>query len=642
MNQRALHRESINDPVNFWGKQAMEISWKKFPSVILQQRENGYQDWFVDGEINMSYLCLDHHISQRRGDQTALIYDSPVSGIQTHYTYNELFFEVGSFAAGLEQRGIRKGETVIIYMPMIPQAIIAMLACARIGVVHSVVFGGFAPHELAVRIDDCKPAAIITADYGIEVEKVIPYTPLVKAALAESEHQPETLIVYKRGKHEVPVSLETAIDFESVKVIGEIAECATMLSTDPLYILYTSGTTGKPKGVLRDTGGYATALKFAMTYFYNTLPGEVFFAASDLGWVVGHSFITYGPLIQGCTTVLYEGKPVRTPDAGAFWRLIEQYKIATLFAAPTAIRAIRKEDPTGILLSKYNTSSLKTFFLAGERCDITTYNWLADLLQKPVIDHWWQTESGWPMIGVFGNDPELSPKAGSAGYPIPGFAISILDEEGHELPQGREGFIAIKLPLPPGCLSTLWNNEARFLNGYLRPFSGYYASGDGGYIDEDGFVYVMGRVDDVINVSGHRLSTGEMEELITTHPEIAECAVVGVRDELKGQLPMAFVVTHTNENGSSTLLHNELIQLIRDKIGPIACFHKVVTVERLPKTRSGKILRKTIRQIVDGESYTIPSTIEDASVLDEITAALQKTTDDSGTVRKAVPQRFWA
>lgn len=624
MNHREKHQESIQNSEAFWLKHAHTLGWSKFPEKALTKNEKGFYRWFEDGELNMSYLCLDYHIESGFGDNTALIYDSPVTNTVKKYTFSELKSEVAKFASGLSSLGVTKGNTVIIYMPMIPQAIIAMLACARIGAVHSVVFGGFASHELAVRIEDCEPKAIITATYGIEVDKVLPYTPLVKKAISESSFKPANTIVFERENKSILNELTDSIDFEKLKENAIELDYVLVNSGDPLYVLYTSGTTGKPKGVLRDTGGYATALKFAMTDFYDTQVGDTFFAASDLGWVVGHSFITYGPLIQGCTTILYEGKPIKTPDAGAFWRIVEDYKVKVAFTAPTAIRAIKKEDPEGEFYKKYNCSSLKTLFLAGERCDITTYNWAKDLLQIPVVDHWWQTESGWPMLGIMMGVEQLPSKAGSAGLPVCGFDIQILDEEGHQVEDGKEGLISIKLPLPPGCLTTLWNNDERFKKGYLSQFDGYYTTGDGGYKDQDGYFYVMGRVNDVINVAGHRLSTGEMEEIIATHSIVAECAVVGKSDELRGQVPMAFVVLKIQNNLAASELEKELVALIREKIGAIAYLKNALIVNRLPKTRSGKILRKTLRSMVDKTHYTIPSTIEDASVLTEIQVELER------------------
>lgn len=618
MSHKISHAYSISHPEEFWLKQARELSWLSFPKIAVSEKSKGFYQWFEDGEINISHICLDHHVENGRGNELALIYDSPVTGTKQEFTYTQLKTEVAKFAGALTAKGIKKGDTVIIYMPMIPQAVIAMLACARIGAVHSVVFGGFASHELALRIDDCKPKAIITATYGVEVDKIISYTPLVKKAMEEAQYKTPLSIVYQRTKNKEENALTGAFDFQSILDVAEGAECVPVKSTDPLYILYTSGTTGKPKGVLRDCGGYATALKFSMTNFYNVEAGDVFFAASDLGWVVGHSFITYGPLIQGCTTVLYEGKPVKTPDAGAFWRLVEEYKVKVMFAAPTAIRAIRKEDPDASLYKRYNTTSLTTLFLAGERCDITTYEWITSVLQRPVIDHWWQTESGWPMLGIMTGLEDAQAKPGSAGLPVCGYDIQILNEDGKELEEGKEGFIAVKLPLPPGCLTTLWNNDLRFMHGYLTQFPGYYATGDGGYKDKDGYFYVMGRVDDVINVAGHRLSTGEMEEIIATHKSVAECAVVGINDELRGQRPLAFVALKDWQTISEEELENQLIALIRDKIGAVAFFKNALVVKRLPKTRSGKILRKTLRSMVDEKEWSIPSTIEDISVLEEI------------------------
>lgn len=623
MNYNQIYQNSLSDPDQFWLQQAASIPWLRLPQKGVSTNDKGFYEWFRDGELNLSDICLDQHVRNGNGDRIALIYDSPVSDTREQYSYSELLRLTAAFAGGLLQKGIQKGDTVIIYMPMIPQTVIAMLACARIGAVHSVVFGGFAPHELALRIDDCKPKAVITASYGIEIDRIISYCPLVHKAYNEATLQPEITIVYRRKEHnENENPLKQSFDFQELLEQSTPANPVSVSSIHPLYVLYTSGTTGKPKGVLRDTGGYATALKFSMESIYNVRPGEVFFAASDLGWVVGHSFITYGPLIQGCTTILYEGKPVRTPDAGAFWRLIDEYKISAMFTAPTAIRAIKKEDPNGTLLTKYDLSSLRTLFLAGERCDPATYFWIRDLLNKPVIDHWWQTESGWPMLGIMTGIELLPERTGSAGLPICGYDIHIIDDEGHVAGPNTNGLIAIKLPLPPGCLTTLWNNDERFKQGYLKPLPGYYTTGDGGYKDEDGYFYVLGRVDDVINVSGHRLSTGEMEEIIATHPHVAECAVVGIQDELRGQVPLAFAVIKDGHTISEEQLEQELVALIREKIGAVACLRHAILVARLPKTRSGKILRKTIRDIADGNFTTIPSTIEDEKVLDEITTRL--------------------
>ncbi len=619
----AIYQDSILNKESFWAAQAARIRWYKQPSVILSQNEKGFYRWFADGEINMAALCLDHQVESGRGDQTALIYDSPVSKTVKRYTYRELLELVSRFAGGLQQRGVTKGDTVVIYMPMIPQAVIAMLACARIGAIHSVVFGGFAPHELAMRIDDAHPKAVISASFGIEFDKIIPYKPLVDKAIGEATHKPPLHIFYERNGMYDQLDGVTEIEFDLL-LQAEPAGPVPVLSTDPLYILYTSGTTGKPKGIIRDHGGYATALKFSMDQFYDARPGDVYWAASDVGWVVGHSYIVYGPLLQGCTTVLYEGKPIRTPDAGAFWRVVSEHRVNVMFTAPTAIRAIKKEDHEGSLLKRYDLSSLRTLFLAGERCDPPTWNWIRELLQKPVIDHWWQTETGWPMVGIMMGVAHQEPKAGSAGLPVCGYEIHILSDEGVELGKGKEGYIAAKLPLPPGCLPTLWNNDDRFIAGYLQHFPGYYQTGDGGYLDEDGYCYIMGRVDDVINVSGHRLSTGEMEELVASHPAVAECAVMGIADELRGQRPIALVVLKDGQHPDEEVLEEELVNLIREKIGAVAFFRNAALVKRLPKTRSGKILRKTIRQIADGETYTVPSTIDDPKILEEIRETLEE------------------
>jgi acyl-coenzyme A synthetase/AMP-(fatty) acid ligase len=623
MSYKATYDYSLMQPENFWINQAQELSWYKQPKIAISKNKKDFYQWFEDGELNLSYLCLDYHVNNGNGNQTAIIHDSPVTNTVKKYSYLELRNLVSKFAGGLISQGIKKGDTVIIYMPMIPQSVIAMLACARIGAIHSVVFGGFASHELALRIDDCRPKAIITASYGIEIEKVIMYPPLVKQAIDEAAFKPPVTILFKRINDETN-SLPDAIDYDALLNQSSEAEAISLLSTDSLYVLYTSGTTGKPKGVLRDTGGYATALKFSMQNIYNTNAGDVFFAASDLGWVVGHSFIVYGPLIQGCTTVLYEGKPVKTPDAGAFWRLISDYKIKTMFTAPTAIRAIKKDDPDGECFSKYDISSLQSLFLAGERCDITTYQWIKNILKRPIIDHWWQTESGWPMLGIMTGLEAIAEKPGSAGLPICGYDIRVLDEDGDEVEDGKTGLISVKLPLPPGCLTTLWNNDERFVNGYLSLLPGYYTTGDEGYKDTDGYFFILGRVDDVINVAGHRLSTGEMEEIISSHHSIAECAVVGISDELRGQRPLAFVVLKDFQIITESELENELIALIREKIGAVAFFKNSIHVKRLPKTRSGKILRKTLRDLTDNTLKSIPSTIEDISVLDEISEKLNE------------------
>jgi acyl-coenzyme A synthetase/AMP-(fatty) acid ligase len=624
MNYLNLYENSIKGKEKFWADQAAALSWFKKPSVILDQNKKGFYQWFADGEINTSYLCLDYHIEQGRGEQTALIYDSPVTSTIKKYSYSELTSAVEKFAGGLQSLGVHKGDTVVIYMPVIPEAAIAMLACARIGAIHSVVFGGFAPHELSMRIDDALPKVIISASYGKEFDKIIPYKPLVDQAINEANHKPLFKIYFQREKDYNHLNGLDELDFTDLMKDGVVADSVSLRSTDPLYILYTSGTTGKPKGIIRDNGGHATALEFSMKYFYNMSPGEVFWSASDIGWAVGHSYMIYAPLIHGCTTIMFEGKPVRTPDAGTFWRVIEQHKVKALFTAPTAIRAIKKEDPDGKFLKKYNLKNFDTLFLAGERCDPPTWHWIKELLERPVIDHWWQTESGWPMLGLMTGVEQLAPKAGSAGLPVCGFDIQIFSEEGKQLGANEEGLVVIKLPLPPGCLPTLWKNDERFVKGYLERFPGYYLTGDGGYRDDDGYFYIMGRVDDVINVSGHRLSTGEMEELVAGHKAIAECAVVGIADELRGQRPIALVLLKDGANVEEGLLEIELVDFIREKIGALAFFKSAVIVKRLPKTRSGKILRKTIRNIADGVSYTVPSTIDDPEILNEISEKLKQ------------------
>ncbi|MFZ4056800.1 MAG: AMP-binding protein [Ferruginibacter sp.] len=623
MPYQSIYQDSIHYKEEFWNKQAQKIAWFQAPKTILSTNEQGHYRWFADGVLNTSYLCLDVHVEQGRGEQVALIYDSPVTHTKRKYTYSELKTLVAKFAAGLVKAGIQKGDTVVIYMPVIPEAVIAMLACARIGAIHSVVFGGFAPHELAMRIDDAHPKAIISASYGIEIEKVIPYKPLVDRAIIEAEYKPPVTIFFQREANYDQLNGTSELDYMDLLNVGE-ADCVPVLSTDPLYILYTSGTTGKPKGIVRDNGGHATALKFSMKHVYNIEPGEVFWAASDIGWAVGHSYIVYAPLLNGCQTVLYEGKPIKTPDAGAFWRVIEEYKVNIMFTAPTALRAIKKEDNEGHLLGKYDLSSLRTFFLAGERLDAATYHWIHDLLKIPVIDHWWQTESGWPMLGIMMGVEHKEPRPGSAGLPVCGYDIRIYSEEAEQQPPRKEGYVVIRLPLPPGCLPTLWNNEERFVKGYLEHFPGYYFTGDGGYCDDDGYFYITGRVDDVINVSGHRLSTGEMEELVASHPSIAECAVIGIQDELRGQRPVALFVLKNGIEKTETEIETELVHLIREKIGAVAVFKNAILVHRLPKTRSGKILRKTMRHIADGTPYTMPSTIDDPAILDEIADKLKQ------------------
>lgn len=618
--EQPVHSEDI---MKFWMSQADRISWQKKPSVAYGQCEDGLNHWFPDGILNTSYLALDQHVESGKGEEIAIYYDSPVTKTKAKFTYSELLDSVEKMAFTLDSLGVKKGDAVVIYMPMIPEALISMLACARIGAVHSVVFGGFAPHELAVRLDDCRPKIVITASYGVEITKIIPYKPLLDEAMHLSKHKPTYVILKSRPNLEVIMHTGRDLNWDELMESAGNKKFVPVSSADPLYILYTSGTTGKPKGVVRDNGGHAIAMHYSMKAIYDMKPGEVFFAASDVGWVVGHSYIVYAPLIYGCTTVLYEGKPVRTPDAGAFYRIIEEYKVKTLFCAPTAFRAIRKEDPEGKELSKYNISSLKYLFLAGERTDPVTYDWARELLNVPVVDHWWQTETGWAIAANMMGDSPLPAKAGSATKPVKGFDVRILDEEGHELKQGEKGNIVIKLPLPPGCLPTLWNDHSNFESSYLSHYPGYYLTGDGGYFDDDGYLFILGRIDDVINVAGHRLSTGEMEEIVAENPSIAESAVIGIDDEIKGQVPLAIVVCKDGIVIDPKAIESDLTHRIREKIGAIASLKTVVFVKRLPKTRSGKILRKTMRKMIDGENYSIPSTIDDPSILDEVMEAVR-------------------
>ncbi|MGF1791001.1 propionyl-CoA synthetase [Photobacterium profundum] len=613
---------AASEPELFWKQQAQSISWFRFPETILSNDENGIERWFADGELNTAYLALDYHVDNGRGDQTALIYDSPVTGKKARYSYRVLRDQVAKTAGMLVSLGVEKGDRVVIYMPMIPEAAMAMLACARLGAIHSVVFGGFAPSELAVRIEDAEPKIVLTASCGVEVSKVIPYKPLVDQAVMDSRWKPDSVVVFQRK--ECLADLNQARDIDWVALFNRSAphDCVSVKATDPLYILYTSGTTGKPKGVVRDNGGHAVAMKYSMESIYNVKPGEVYWAASDIGWVVGHSYIIYAPLIHGCTTIMYEGKPVKTPDPAAFWRVCEEYDVSILFSAPTAFRAIKKEDPDGALLAAFSMKKLRTIFMAGERLDPPTLEWVETKTQRPVVDHWWQTETGWAIAGNPLGLETFDLKPGSATKAIPGYQVEVLNELGERQAMNEQGYIAIKRPLPPSCLPTVWRNHDRFESGYLSQFPGYYVSGDGGYIDEDGYLFVMGRIDDVINVAGHRLSTGEMEEVVGAHEAVAECAVIGIHDDLKGQLPLGLVVLkdgYVSENGA---IEAELLQQVRAKIGAVACFKRALIVERLPKTRSGKILRRVIRQIADGEQYVVPSTIDDPSSLNEIERAL--------------------
>ena len=618
MNYQELYNESIQYPEKFWAEQANQIEWHKKPSTILSTDENNYPLWFADGELNACYLALDKHIQDGYGEQVAIIYDSPVTQTVKKYTYNEVKTEVAKLAGGMLSLGLKKGNMAVIYMPMIPQAAFAMLACARIGVTHSVVFGGFAPHELAIRIDDCKPKVILTASSGIEIDRLIAYKPLVDEAIELAEHKPKKVIVLNRKLGARIPFKKYDVDYDALVYGSEEAPCVSVKATHPLYVLYTSGTTGKPKGIVRDTGAYATALKFSMQYIYGLKPDDVFWAASDVGWVVGHSFIVYGPLINRNTTIIFEGKPIRTPDASTFWRVIAEHKVNVMFTAPTAIRAIKKEDPNGEFIKQYDLSSLRTQLLAGERCDVATLEWYQEHIPVPAIDHWWQTESGWPMIANMMGVEFLPIKPGSAGKAVTGYNIQIFNENGEELGPNEEGYVVIKLPLPPGTMLDLWNDNERFKSGYLNKFPGYYFSGDGGFKDEEDYIFITGRVDDVINVAGHRLSTAEMEEIVSSHHSVAECAVIGINDELKGQIPLALVVTKSGEDMEHFQLQHEVVQLVREQIGAVASLRDVIIVQRLPKTRSGKILRKLMRSIVDGENFQIPSTIDDEAIIDEL------------------------
>jgi propionyl-CoA synthetase len=619
------YRWSLRDPDGFWGRAADGIDWITRPTVILDRSNPPFYRWFADGELNTCYNALDRHVIAGRADQPALIYDSPVTDSRRTYTYAELLEQVARFAGALRTLGVGAGDRVVIYMPMVPQAVIAMLACARIGAVHSVVFGGFAPRELAGRIEDAAPKVVVSASCGIEPNRTIAYKPMLDRAIDLSAHRPEHRIILQRPQVRAELG-ERDLDWDDLMRPGVVdpAECVTVAATDPLYILYTSGTTGKPKGVVRDNGGHAVALRWSMSNIYGIQPGDVFWAASDVGWVVGHSYIVYGPLLHGATTVLYEGKPVGTPDAGAFWRVISQYRVRALFTAPTAFRAIRKEDPTAEHLRRFDVSGMRALFLAGERLDPDTYEWAREVLGVPVVDHWWQTETGWAICAnPYGLDP-LPLKPGSPSVPVPGYDVQILDEAGQPQEPGVEGAICLGLPMAPGTLPTLWGDDDRYVAGYLSAYPGWYLTGDGGYKDEDGYVYVMGRTDDVINVAGHRLSTGSMESVLAAHPAVAECAVVGVRDQLKGQIPRGFVVLKAGVEQDHEELRAELVGAVRRGIGAVAALRQVDIVPALPKTRSGKILRKAMREIADGRDPAVPSTIEDPSVLEALIPVLRQ------------------
>jgi propionyl-CoA synthetase len=624
MSYASEFTQSIEEPELFWAEKARALAWYRKPQQILSRDENGIDRWFADAELNTAYLALDYHVEQGRGDQVAIYYDSPVTESRRQISYVELRDQVASFAGVLRDQGVGKGDRVVIYMPMVPQTLVAMLACARLGAIHSVVFGGFAPQELASRIDDAAPRVLVSASCGVEVDRVIPYKPLLDEALELAEHQPHSCIMLQRPQAVAELIAGRDVDWEQAMAAAEPADCVAVKGTDPLYILYTSGTTGKPKGVVRDNGGHAVAMHYSMKAIYDMNPGEVFWAASDVGWVVGHSYIVYGPLLAGLSTILYEGKPVKTPDAGAFWRVIQDYKVKALFAAPTAFRAIRKEDPQADCLRSYDLSSLETLFVAGERLDPPTWHWLDEILGVPVVDHWWQTETGWAICSNLMGIEAMPIKAGSATVPVPGYNVQILDASGAELGPGQQGLVAIKLPLPPACLPTIWGDFDRFLKAYLEEIPGYYVSGDSGYKDSDGYVFIMGRTDDVINVAGHRLSTGQMEEIVTGHPAVAECAVIGVNDSLKGQTPVGLVLLKDGVDIAEEELQAQLYEMVRKDIGAFACFRRAIIVERLPKTRSGKILRKNLRQIAAGEAYTIPSTIDDPASLPEIEGIMRE------------------
>ena len=617
---------SLADPERFWRERAREIEWFAFPDTILDQDENGAWRWFRGGKLNTAWLALDRHVAAGHGDATALIYDSPATGKTRRFTYRELLDITARLAGGLADLGVAKGDRVLIYMPMVPEAVAAMLACARLGAVHSVVFGGFAAPELATRIDDARPKVILAASCGIEFDRVIPYKPLLDAAVQRAAHKPSHCVVLQREQATATLDAPRDLDWHEWQATSAPRGWVEVDATDPLYILYTSGTTGKPKGVLRDNGGHAVALNYSMEAIYDVGAGEVFWAASDIGWVVGHSYIVYAPLIAGCASVLYEGKPVRTPDAGAFWRVIAEHGVKCLFVAPTAFRAIKKEDPTGELKARYDLSALEYLFVAGERLDPPTYHWLRDALPGvPVIDHWWQTETGWAICANMAGLELKETRAGSPGFPMPGYDLRILGEDGAELGPGEEGNVAVRAPLPPGCFPTLWEDHGRFLDAYFSRYPGHYLTGDGGYRDADGYVYIMGRVDDVMNIAGHRLSTGQLEEVVADHPAVAECAVVGVADAEKGQVPLGLVVLKDGVNQDAAALQRELVAAVREGVGAFANFKRTVVVPRLPKTRSGKILRQTLRKLIDGEPYTTPSTIEDAAVLPEIAAVIAAT-----------------
>ena len=631
MNRYAeAYRQSLDAPEDFWREQARDIDWFEFPTTILDRDDNGAWRWFRGGKLNTAWLALDRHVAAGRGDAVALIHDSPATGQVQKFTYAELTRRVARTAGGLARLGVTQGDRVVIYMPMAPEAVIAMLACARIGAVHSVVFGGFAARELAARIDDAKPRIVLSASCGIEFDRIIPYKPLLDEALALAEHRPDHCVILQRPQVTAELTDGRDLEWRDWEAASAPADPVPVDATDPLYILYTSGTTGKPKGVLRDNGGHAVALNYTMHAVYGVDVGDVFWAASDVGWVVGHSYIAYAPLIKGCTSILYEGKPVRTPDAGAFWRVIAEHRVKSFFVAPTAFRAIKKEDPDARLKEAYDTSCLEYLFVAGERLDPPTYHWLRDILPgTPVIDHWWQTETGWAICANMAGYDLHETRAGSPSFPVPGYDLRILDDAGSELGPGEEGNVVVAEPLPPGCFPTVWGDHERFLDAYFRAYPGYYLTGDGGYRDADGYVYIMGRVDDVMNVAGHRLSTGQMEEVVADHPAVAECAVVGIQDQEKGQVPLGLLLLKDGVNLDPATLERELVQMVRQGVGPFANFRRALVVPRLPKTRSGKILRQVLRRMIDGDPYVTPSTIDDPAILTEIEEVLV----DAGVMR---------
>ena len=620
---RDVHRASIETPDEFWAQAAEGIDWEKRWDKVLDNPSPLTYRWFAGGRLNTCYNAVDRHVERGRGEQTAIIYDSAVTDSQRKISYSELLDEVAQFAGALAANGVARGDRVIVYMPMIPQAIIAVLACARLGAVHSVVFGGFAAAELATRIDDAKPAMIVSASCGIEPSRLVEYKPLLDEAISLASHKPSRCIIFQRPQVEASMVDGRDVDWNDAVTSAQPHDCVTVEATDPLYLLYTSGTTGQPKGIVRDNGGHAVALHWSMKHIYGVEPGEVYWAASDIGWVVGHSYIIYGPLLHGNTTVLFEGKPVGTPDAGAFWRVASEHKVAAMFTAPTAFRAIKQQDPNGDLIGNYDLSGLRTLFLAGERCDPDTLHWAEDRLGIPVIDHWWQTETGWAIAANCVGIELLPVKAGSVGPAAPGWDVHALDSAGNDVAPGDVGAIACKLPLPPGTLPGLWNAEERFRESYLTTFPGYYETGDAGFVDEDGYINVMSRTDDVINVAGHRLSTGAIEEVLAGHPDVAECAVIGAADPMKGQLPLGFLVLKAGVDRDPAEIVAETVALVREKVGPVAVFKKAVVVGRLPKTRSGKILRGTMRKIADSDAYKVPATIEDPAVLDEIAESLK-------------------